>query len=183
MKIRLSSISLKPGLMIACAALALTGCFGEENSDLKDWMKESSEGLRGKVEALPEAKPYISFEYKAFDLTDPFRVAKMEMAKKNSGSGLAPNTNRAKEILENYDLEKLRMVGTLTKGKVIQALIHAPDGNLYRVKTGSYMGQNFGMVTSVTETEVQLKEIVEDSGGDWIEHATSLSLDEAEQKK
>ncbi len=183
MKIRPNLILKKSSLMITCAALALTGCFGEENSDLKNWMKESSDGLRGKVEVLPEAKPYVSFEYKAFDLSDPFRVAKMELAKKGSGGGLAPNTNRAKEILENYDLEKLRMVGTLTQGKTVNGLIHAPDGNLYRVKVGSYMGQNFGMVTAVTDTEVQLKEIVEDSGGDWVERTTSLSLDEAEQKK
>jgi type IV pilus assembly protein PilP len=96
---------------------------------------------------------------------------------------LAPNTNRVKEVLENYDLEKLRMVGTLQQGKTVQALVRAPDGNLYRVKQGSYMGQNFGMVVKVSETEVSLKEIVEDSGGDWVERTTSLSLDDAEQKK
>ncbi|WP_233702115.1 pilus assembly protein PilP [Iodobacter ciconiae] len=181
MKIRLESI--KPILLIMVTTISLSACFGEENSDLKNWMKENSEGLRGKVEALPEAKPYVSFEYKAFDLSDPFRAAKMELAKKGTGGGLAPNTNRAKEILENYDLEKLRMVGTLTQGKTINGLINAPDGNLYRVKVGSYMGQNFGMVTAVRDTEIQLKEIVEDSGGDWVERTTSLSLDEAEQKK
>jgi type IV pilus assembly protein PilP len=181
MKIRPSSIKLSVVMLLA--AISLSACFGEENSDLKNWMKESSEGLRGKVEALPEAKPYVSFEYKAFDLSDPFRAAKMELAKKGSGGGLAPNTNRAKEILENYDLEKLRMVGTIIQGKVVNGLIHAPDGNIYRVKVGSYMGQNFGMVTAITDVEVQLKEIVEDSGGDWVERTTSLSLDEAEQKK
>ncbi|MDW5417230.1 pilus assembly protein PilP [Iodobacter sp. CM08] len=181
MNIRPSSIKLS-ALMIF-AAFSLSACFGEQNGDLKDWMKESSEGLRGKVEALPEAKPYVSFEYKAFDLSDPFRAAKMELAKKGSGGGLAPNTSRAKEILENYDLEKLRMVGTITQGKTVNGLIHAPDGNIYRVKVGSYMGQNFGMVTAITDIEVQLKEIVEDSGGDWVERTTNLSLDEAEQKK
>ena len=174
---------MKRWLFSVLVLSSLTACFSDEHSDLKEWMNEQSKGLRGKVEPLPEARVYVAFPYNAFELPDPFKPAKMELAKKNSGSGLAPNTNRVKEVLENYDLEKLRMVGTLQQGKIIQALVRAPDGNLYRVKQGSYMGQNFGMVMQVAETEITLKEIVEDSGGDWVERTTSLSLDDAEQKK
>ncbi|WP_035058140.1 pilus assembly protein PilP [Andreprevotia chitinilytica] len=174
---------MKTYLTLVLVAIGLSGCFGEQNGDLKDWMREQESGLRGKVEPLPEVKPYQPFTYDAFSLPDPFRPSKMEVARKSSNSGLAPNTNRPKELLENYDLEKLRMVGTLQQAKVMQALIRAPDGNLYRVKLGSYMGQNFGMVTEITETEVKLKEIVEDSGGDWVERPTSLTMEEAEQKK
>ncbi|MDR3412329.1 MAG: pilus assembly protein PilP [Formivibrio sp.] len=173
---------------VSLALLSLGGCFGDENSDLKAWMKTSSEGLQGKVEPLPEVKPYQPFVYNAFDLVDPFRASKMDFARKGGMSGaLAPNTNRPKEPLEAYDLEKLKMVGILQQGKNIQALVSAPDGNLYRVKLGSYLGQNFGMVVGITETEIKLKEIVEDSGGDWGERSTSLNLEEvgqkAEQKK
>lgn len=74
------------------------------------------------------------------------------------------------------------MVGILQQGKNIQALVNAPDGNLYRVKLGSYMGQNFGMVTGITETGIRLKEIVEESGGDWVERETTLNLEEVGQK-
>ncbi|WP_034619280.1 MULTISPECIES: pilus assembly protein PilP [Chitinibacter] len=176
--LRLKTIAL---LLPFCTLLS--GCFSEENADLKVWMQEQTEGLRGRVEPLPEVKPYQPFAYEAFSLPDPFRPSKMELAKKAGTGGIAPNTNRPKEVLENYDLEKLRMVGTLQQGKTIQALVKAPDGNLYRVKTGSYMGQDFGMVTKVTETEITLKEIVEDSGGDWVERTTTLGLDDAEQKK
>ncbi|QLG89721.1 pilus assembly protein PilP [Chitinibacter bivalviorum] len=174
---------MKRWILLGLITTSLSGCFGDKNSDLKAWMQEQSEGLRGRVEPLPEVKPYEPFTYNAFDLPDPFKPSKMELAKKGSGGGIAPNTNRVKEILESYDLEKLRMVGTLQQGKIIQALVKAPDGNLYRVKLGSYMGQNFGMVTKVTETEISLKEIVEDSGGDWVERTTTLSLDDSEQKK
>ncbi len=174
---------MKRWLLYVLLLSGLTGCFGEEHGDLKDWMTEQSKGLRGKVEPLPEAKVYVAFPYNAFELADPFQTSKMELAKKGSGNGLTPNTNRVKEVLENYDLEKLKMVGTLQQGRAVQALIRAPDGNLYRVKQGSYMGQNFGMVVKVSETEISLKEIVEDSGGDWAERTTSLSLDDAEQKK
>ncbi|WP_410500133.1 pilus assembly protein PilP [Chitinibacter sp. S2-10] len=174
---------MKRWILLLSLVSLLSGCFGEENSDLKAWMTEQSEGLRGRVEPLPEVKPYEPFAYDAFNLPDPFRPSKMELAKKGGNSGIVPNTNRVKEVLESYDLEKLRMVGTLQQGKVIQALVKAPDGNLYRVKVGSYMGQDFGMVTSVSETEIALKEIVEDSGGDWVERTTTLSLDDSEQKK
>ncbi|MDR3425840.1 MULTISPECIES: pilus assembly protein PilP [Silvimonas] len=163
-------------------ALALSGCFGDQNSDLKAWMRESSEGMRGKVEPLPEAKPYTPFTYNAFDVADPFNPHKMDMARKGNG-GVTPDMNRPKEALESYDLEKLTFVGTLQQAKTIQALIRAPDGNLYRIKVGNYMGQNFGKVLAISETEVKLKEIVEDSGGDWVERDTSLPLQEAEQKK
>ncbi|MDK2122973.1 pilus assembly protein PilP [Parachitinimonas caeni] len=160
----------------------LAGCGGEQFGDLKEWMKENSQNLRGKVDPLPEVKPYQPFPYNAFDQVDPFRPVKMDVAKKGGGS-LAPNFNRPKETLEAYDLEKLRMVGTLQRGKEIHALIKTPDGNLYRVKVGSYLGQNFGMISAITDTEVQIKEIVEDSGGDWVERSTQLTLEESEQKK
>lgn len=166
------------------AGLGLAGCSGEQFGDLKAWMDESSNELKlkSRVEPLPEVKPYQPYVYDAFSLVDPFNRSKMEIAKKTSGA-LAPNMNRPKETLEAYDLEKLRMVGTLQRGKDINALIRTPDGNLYRVKVGSYMGQNFGMVTVINETGVTLKEIVEDSGGDWVERTSVLALDDTEQKK
>ncbi len=182
------NLMIKRWMGVSLALLGLTGCFGDENSDLKEWMQKSSEGLQGKIEALPAVKAYEPFLYNAFDLVDPFRTSKMEFARKGGASGaLAPNTKRPREPLEAYDLEKLKMVGILQQGKNIQALVNAPDGNLYRVKLGSYLGQDFGMVVGITETEIRLKEIVEDSGGDWVERSTSLNLEEvgqkAEQKK
>ncbi|GGP27853.1 pilus assembly protein PilP [Silvimonas amylolytica] len=170
------------GLAVSMVALLLAGCFGDENSDLKAWMRERSEGMRGHIEPLPEARQYTPFAYNAFDVADPFNPHKMDAARKNN-SAMAPDTNRPKEALENYDLEKLTFVGTLQQAKTIQALIRAPDGNLYRVKVGNYMGQNFGKIMAITDAEVKLKEIVEDSGGDWVERDTSLPLQEAELKK
>jgi len=172
---------MKRWLGIPLILLGLGGCFGDENSDLKEWMRQSSEGLQGKVEPLPEVKTYEPFSYAAQELIDPFRPAKMELAKKGGGA-LAPNMNRPKEPLEAYDLERLRMVGILQQDRNIQALVNTPDGNLYRVKLGSYMGQNFGMVTGITETGIRLKEIVEESGGDWVERETTLNLEEVGQK-
>lgn len=164
--------------------LLLAACGQREFGDIKQWMDESTKTMHGKVEPLPEVKPYQPVIYNAFDLVDPFNRSKLEVSKKPGGGGaLAPNLNRPKESLEAYDLEKLKMVGTIEKDKTINALVKSPDGNLYRVKLGSYMGQNFGMVTAITEHDITLKEIVEDSGGDWVERTSTLSLDETEQKK
>ncbi|WP_028455021.1 pilus assembly protein PilP [Chitinilyticum litopenaei] len=163
--------------------LLLSGCiFGSESDDLQAWMDEQTNSMRGKVEPLPEVKPYEAFSYAAYDLLDPYSLKKMELAKKNSG-GPQPDPNRPREVLESFDLEKLRMVGTLQRGKAIEALIKAPDGNLYRVHSGNFMGQNFGRVIAITETEIKLVELVGDSSGDWKEQTTTLPLDEAEQKK
>ena len=161
----------------------LTAC-SEEFQDIKDFIKESDKGLKGRVEPLPEVKPYEPFIYNAFDLPDPFRPRKTEPVKAAGTSKLQPDLNRRKEALEAYPLENLRMVGTLERGKVIYALIKSPDNNLFRIKSGNYMGQNFGLVTDVTESSLKLKELVQDSSGDWTERESSLQLlDDQERKK
>ena len=80
-----------------------------------------------------------------------------------------------KEPLEAFPLEQLKMVGTLSQGNDVYALVRA-DKTLYRVKKGNYMGQNFGLITDVTEGEIKLKEIVQDSAGDWTERQSTLPL-------
>ncbi|MBB5017481.1 type IV pilus assembly protein PilP [Chitinivorax tropicus] len=170
---------LYPVLM---ASSLLVGCAGEEFGDLKTWMDQESSKLQGKVEPLPEVKPYEPYAYDAFNLTDPFNTIKLKMDKSKS-SAFAPDTNRPKEPLESFDLEKLKMVGTLSRAGVIYALVRTPDNTMYRVKTGNYIGQNFGLITGVTESEVKIKEIVEDSNGDWIERASSIALDEQQQEQ
>lgn len=161
----------------------LAGCGEEKFEDLKAWIQHASKDLRGKVDPLPEVKPYEAFAYAAFDIVDPFKSSKMQVARPKGGGGIAPDRNRPKQPLESYDLDKLKMVGTLQQNNVTYAIIKAPDKTLYRVKLGSYMGQNFGVITEVTETEVKLKEILEDSSGDWVEKTSSLILEEQEQRK
>ncbi|MGH8715792.1 MAG: pilus assembly protein PilP [Burkholderiales bacterium] len=170
-------------IFILLLGFLLAAC-SEEFQDIKDFIKESDKGLRGRVEPLPEVKPYEPFIYNAFDLPDPFKPRKTEPVKGAGASKLQPDLNRRKEALEAYPLENLRMVGTLERSKVIYALIKSPDNNLYRVKNGNYMGQNFGLITNVTESSLKLKELVQDSAGDWAERESNLQLlDEQERKK
>lgn len=166
-------------ILMVVGGLALAGCVGE-NSDLKQFVKDSGGKGPVAIEPLPQVKPFEPFAYEGFDLPDPFKPRKL-VVKQNDGGGLQPDLNRRKEPLESYPLEQLKMVGTLQQNKDIFALVKA-DKTLYRVKKGNYLGQNFGLITDITDSEVKLKEIVQDSAGDWAERASSLPLLEEPDK-
>ena len=153
--------------------MLLPACSGEFQ-DLKDFVKDSENKVVRSIEPLPQVKPFAPFAYEGFDLPDPFRPRKLAIKQDNS-SGLQPDLNRRKEPLEAYPLEQLKMVGTLMQSGVMYALVRA-DRTLYRVKKGGYMGQNFGLITDISETEVKLKEIVQDAAGDWSERQGVLPL-------
>lgn len=168
---------MKPAHLFLLILALLTACGGEEFQDLRDFVKNSGADLRGKVEPPPEIKPYEPFNYdNSMALPDPFKPRKPEL--KGSGQpGLnQPDLERRREALEEFPLDSLKMVGFLYQGNVGHAIIRSPDGKLHRIKTGNYLGQNFGQVTAVTDTEVKIKETIQDSTGDWSERTGSLQL-------
>ena len=165
------------------STLALAGCGGDEHSDLKVELSRMSKDLRAKIDPLPVVKPYEPVPYTAFDMADPFGPAKIELVTKNSGGGgPKPDFARPKEPLESFPLESLKMVGVWKKGKEAFALVRA-DATVYPVKVGNYLGQNFGLVTGLGEQQIELRELVQDSGGDWTERKTTLLLQESEARK
>lgn len=168
----------RTAIFLAC--LGLTACGGEEHQDLRQWMKESTKDFKGKIPPLPEIKSFPVVAYEPGDLLDPYNVSKIEPERKAGGGALKPDLDRRKEPLEAYPLESLKMVGALIKGKMVHALIQA-DKNLHQVKIGNYLGQNFGIITDITETEVKLKELVPDSLGDYMERTSTLQLQEKQQ--
>lgn len=178
-------MTMKPLSIALAAAVVLSACSGGRHEDLQQWVKEQDNMPRPRIEPVPEVKPYQPFAYSAFDLDDPFKTRKAAaQAKKPGSGGLQPDLNRRKEPLEGYPLENLRMVGTLQDKKDTFALIKTPDNNLFRVKRGSYLGQNFGVVLEISEAVVKLKEIVQDGGGEWTERVSNLQLqDEQEAPK
>ncbi|MGB5082361.1 MAG: pilus assembly protein PilP, partial [Burkholderiales bacterium] len=134
----------------------------------------------GKIDPLPVVRPYEPVPYNAFDQADPFSTAKIELVTKSAstgGGGLKPDFNRPKEPLEAFPLETLKMVGALQQKKANFALVKA-DSGLYRVRIGNYMGQNFGLITTITESQIELRELIQDAGGDWTERQSTLQLQE-----
>ncbi len=168
----------RAAILGACVLLA--GCAGGSEDDLQAWMNEQAKTMRGAVRALPELKPFPVVAYAGTQGDDPFRSARMEPERRASAGALRPNMDRRREPLESYPLETMQMVGVLMQGRNTHALIKANNA-LHQVKVGNYMGQDFGVVTQITENQVTLRELVEDVHGDWVERITPLTLQERQE--
>lgn len=172
---------LSLGLMLG-GLMLLAGCAGSDHEDLREWMREATKDIKGNVRPLPEVKPYESVQFDVGKEGDPFRPGKIAPDSEKSGSGVQPDVSRPREPLESYPLESLAFVGVLEQGTKRYALIKA-DEALHRVAVGNYMGRDFGMVVKVAETEVTLKELIQDAGGDWVERMSVLQLLEQKEPK
>lgn len=167
------------------AAALLVSCGGEEFGDLKQELNQLTKDFRGRVEPLPQVKPYEPVPYTAEGQTDPFRperidVAQARLAPSASSARIEKERGRPKEPLEAFPLESIQMLGTITQDKEVFALVKAGP-NLYRVRKGNYLGQNFGVVTGIDESQISLKELIQDSGGEWVERTSALQLVETKR--
>jgi type IV pilus assembly protein PilP len=162
---------------LAVAAL-LAGCGGQTHQDLRDWMASQGKGAKGRLDPLPTIRPYEPFAYNAFDLPDPFKPRKVE----TKGGKLAPDLTRRREPLESFPLESLAMVGTIEKGRALYALVKTPEKDIYQVRQGNYLGQNYGVVIGISDSDIKLKELVQDGAGDWTERSSALNLLPSEVK-
>ena len=173
---------MKRAALVSIAAAALVAACGpSSHQDLVDWMNEQGKGMRGHLDPLPTIKPYEPFVYNDFDLPDPFKPRKIEPMKTENTNKLAPDLNRRKEPLEAYPLESLSMVGTLEKGRTRYALVKTPEKDLYQVRQGMHMGQNYGVITDITDTDIKLKELMQDGSGDWSERSSTINLLQGDQ--
>ncbi len=163
-------------IYFALASIFLSGCGGDGLQDLREFVKNSGADMRGKIEPPPEVKLYEPFAYtNDTGLPDPFKPRKQEV--RPGGSGVnQPDMDRPREALEEFPLENLKMAGYLYKAKIGYAVIRDTNGKLHRVKAGDHIGMNFGLIKEVTDTEVIIKEMVQDSAGDWTERLSSLQL-------
>jgi type IV pilus assembly protein PilP len=180
----MSARPTRAGVALA-TAVALGGCGADEHGDLKEELNQLTKDLRGRVEPLPQVKPYEPVPYTAEGQTDPFRPERIDVARsqRESSAGIAlleEQKKRPPEPLEAFPLESIQMLGTITKDQETFALVKAGP-NLYRVRKGNYMGQNFGVITAIDEAQISLKELVQDSTGDWVERMSSLQLVEAKR--
>jgi len=164
-------------IYLVLASVLLAGCGTDEFQDLRDFVKNAGADMRGKIPPPPEVKLYEPFAYNnEANLPDPFKLRKPEARSTGNRGANEPDLDRPKEALEEFPLENLTMVGYLQQHKVSYAIVRAPDGKLHRVKVGNYLGMNFGLIQEVSDTEVKVKEMVQDSTGDWTERISSLQL-------
>ena len=170
---------------IALISLILVACTsGGDYAELRQFMDDAGKGAEGKIPPLPEVKPYEPVSYDVGGVMDPFKPGKIGPEQSGGGGGGVPPPDilRPKEPLEAYPLESLKYVGVMMKNKMTHAIIQV-DNSLYQVSTGNYIGQDFGVITKISESEVVLKELVQDSAGDWVEKVTSLLLQQGQEDK
>lgn len=168
----------------------LSACSNGDHEDLRQWMAENTKDLRGSIPKLPEVKPYQPTPYEVEAMLDPFKPGKIEPESKHrqgggKGSALQPDFEARElrnSLLEKYPLESLKMIGYMNVNNRPMAVIQA-EQHVKQVKLGDYVGLDFGMVTQITDKEVTLRELVQDSAGDWSERTSSLHLQGKEESK
>ena len=175
-------INIVRGTLIVTSALVLSACQDRSMSDLRQFVDTAYQDKRPEIEPLPEIKPYEGFVYSASDSVDPFDVSNTSRKKKNSEppASLRPNRDRRREPLEQFELDGLKMVGTISQKGVPYVIVKAPDGTAHRAKAGNYIGQNEGKILSVIEDEQVLKllELVQNDDGQWVNREVSIAIDE-----
>lgn len=170
-------------LFICVAAAGLGGCGGSEQEDLQRWMTEQRAQVRPTVPPITEPKKFTPQAYTEAAALEPFNMQKLTQALRRdssqpSTSGLiAPELARRKEALEAFPLDSMAMVGSMSRNGQPVALISV-DKLLYQVRVGNYLGLNYGRITRISETELALREIVQDAAGEWIERVATLQLQE-----
>jgi len=163
--------------LLITVSLLLSACGDEAFQDLHDFVKNSGVNMRGEAEPPPQMKPYVPFNFdNSAGLPNPFNPRKPDIKSKSQAGFNQPDMQRRREPLEDFPLDSMTMVGFLSQGNIGQAIIRAPNGKNHRVKVGNYLGQNFGHVIEVNETDITIKEMVQDSAGDWSERMSSLQL-------
>ncbi|VAW88845.1 Type IV pilus biogenesis protein PilP [hydrothermal vent metagenome] len=170
------------------AVVMLSACSSGGTSDLEGFVAKVKAGNPGRVEPLPELKLFEKYAYSAYldEIKDPFitwetinpKVDRLKSASGGVNDGVFPDGERAREALESYPLETLTMMGTLEYSNENWGLIKAPDGIIYRVKSGNYMGQNHGKISKINSEDIALTEIVSDGLGGWENRPVELSLNE-----
>lgn len=175
-----ASIRSMKGAALLAATLALAACGGEQE-ELSQWMEQQRREVKPSVQPLTPPKKFDPQPYVALSGVEPFSTQKLTVALKQEArqpnSLLAGEINRRKEPLEAYPLDSMSMVGSVVRAGRPYALLKV-DNLLYQVKPGDYLGQNYGKITRISETEIALREIVQDAAGEWIERTSALQLQE-----
>ena len=171
---------LKRLIIAASFGGLLTACGESKLNDLEQYIADARTKHQGTIEPLPAITQYETYRYHADQLRDPFKpsVSLVKSISLKSRNGISPNEKRNKEELEKYALESLSMVGVMHNQGLTWGIIKAPDNSIYRVRKGNYMGLNHGRIAAIKENKIELKEIVSDGLGGWIERPNKIVISE-----
>jgi type IV pilus assembly protein PilP len=160
-------------LLSLLAAVVLAGCSSQDR-DLDNFITQTNQEAGGRVEPLPEIKPYQTYIYADAAMRSPFTPTSP-----NSGNpNLRPDAHRNREFLEQYSLDTMKMVGSMQMGGQMFGLIQTKDGLVHRVVVGNYIGQNDGKITAISASKIEVREIVPDGLGGYIERPTGIALND-----
>ena len=168
---------IRNSLILAAAMVGLAACGGDMD-DLDSYINEVKSRPGGRIEPLPQIEPYEVFPYvaDAEGVRSPFVPDTPQVAGPGTGSGPSPDPDRSREFLEGFPLDTLSMVGTLYIGETMYGLVQTSDGLIHRVVPGNYLGQNDGRIAQISESEIELVEIISDGIGGYIERDAAISL-------
>lgn len=173
--------TLPARLATTLAAVALLGGCTADHDELRQWMEQQRREIKPNVTPLVPPKRFDPEAYSASQQVEPFSTQKLSVALRQEArapnSLLAAQLNRRREPLEAYPLDSMSMVGSVTREGQPHALLRV-DQLLYQVKVGDHLGQNYGRITAIDETEIRLTETVQDAAGEWVERPTTLQLQE-----
>jgi type IV pilus assembly protein PilP len=167
--------TLRIALLLTLVATAggLSACSSGDD-DLQNFIDQTNKEAGGRVEPLPEVKPYQTYTYADMNLRSPF----MPTSPNASNPNLRPDAHRSREFLEQYSLDTMRMVGTIQQSGQMYGLVQTKDGLVHRVVVGNYVGQNDGKITAISTSKIDVREIVPDGLGGYIERPAALALNE-----
>jgi len=167
-------------LAILSLGILLSACANENFADLDEFMASKRDRPGGVIAPIPTFKAYEAFSYSATTLRSPFDrpVEVREIAQLQAISAIKPDESRAKEFLEQFTFDSLRMVGTLERNGSNWTLISDPEGGVHRVTVGNYLGRHHGKIVEMTDTYLAVVEIVSDGTKDgWVERPRTIKLD------
>lgn len=174
--------------LVALTLGLLQGCTSSGEDELREWMQSERNSIKPQVKPIPEPTKFEPQAYTGENALEPFsreKLASVMQGDQNipavNSALIEPELNRRKQPLEAYPLDTMSMVGSLNKQGQLVALVKV-DNLLYQVRAGNYLGQNYGKVTRITETELTLREIVQDAAGEWVERPATLQLLEEASK-
>ena len=171
-------------LSFSIILVALTGCGASQNEELNQWMAEQKASVKPGVKPISEPKKYFPQAYAMEAAADPFsnqRLISLLRKESNvtgaSSALIAPEMTRRKDPLEAYPLDAIQMVGSLSRNNELVGLVRV-NNLLYQVKSGQYLGQNYGRITKISEDQINVRELIQDAAGEWTERTAALQLQE-----